>query len=62
MFVIYSRLIKDNEREKPVGDDQHETEFAIVVKKDLSLHCRGFRSSELSLVRRTSYPMPMIIL
>lgn len=31
MFVVYSRLIKDNEIEKPVGDDQHETEFAVVV-------------------------------
>lgn len=31
-------------------------------EKDLSLHRRGFRWSELSPVRRTSYPMPMIIL
>lgn len=31
MFVVYSRLIKDNEIEKPVGDDQHEIEFAVVV-------------------------------
>ena len=31
-------------------------------EKDLSLHRRGFRWLELSPVRRTSYPMPMIIL
>lgn len=62
MFVVYSRLIKDNEREKPVGDDQHETEFAIVVKKTYRCTVVVFRWPELSPVRRTSYPMPMIIL